>query len=256
MKKLNFIAVLLLILCSCNESRKKETSEKKKVIQKEEYYELSGYRYRMRIENGNEQTESLPIVLVLHSMGSGPDQYINRVNSLDVPARIIYLEAPYKYESGFTFFKVDPVNYYELEFIEKRKELLNETNKLANFIIQIVEKYQPSKKPVIIGASQGGDLSFMIALKHPRLISASLPLLSTLDEVTKQEINTTQTYPLIRVFHGQDDSVVSIQSTQNNVEDLKQKKLDIELITIPNCDHQITELMKEKYISQIRNIIK
>lgn len=221
-----------------------------------EYYELGSFRYKMNVENATEKLDSLPLVIVMHSMGSTPDTYKERVKDFKIPVRIIYVEGTYNYGDGYSFFPLKPINYYEMPHEEKHNSLVQETEKIADFIRAANSKYKPIKNPVVIGASQGGDLSYMIGIKNPELISAAFPLLATLDEVTKQTLNKKKQFKPIRVFHGQDDSVVSITSVRKHVKDLQENNLDIELFEYEDCDHQITKLMKEQYIEEISKLLR
>lgn len=258
MKLTHHLLILCLIFIACSSNRINDSKvvpvQKNEVIKKASYY-LEGYQYKMVIENQHIAKTELPIVVVLHSMGSTPEKYKQRVNNFDIPCRLIYVAAPYRFEDGYTFFQVEPTNYYELSMEEKHKVISTETLKLSQFIKAITLKYKSPLKPVVIGASQGGDLSYMMSVQYPELISGAFPLLAVLDEkIMQSEIKRAKRKP-VRIFHGKNDSVVSIDSVRKQVNFLRNNNFDVRLFEYEDCDHQLTKKTKEDYIAEISKII-
>ena len=138
----------------------------------------------------------------------------------------------------------------------KHRVITEEAFKLSKFIASITSKYSPNKKPLLIGASQGGDLSYFIALKYPQHISAAFPLLATLDEQLMQEPLEVNTYPPIRVYHGKEDAVVKIENVKNQTLYLEENNVDVELNIYENCGHQITDQMKAEFKKEITKLLK
>lgn len=258
MKYLYLIGLAIgLLACSAQKNNSENTiKQKTQEHASNGYYTLSGYQYKIVAENESASQSELPILIVMHSAGSTPDVYRERVRDLGIPIRIIYLQAPHAYKDGYTFFRLEPDNYYELDNAGKHEVISQETERLSTFISLVTEKYQPSMKPLVMGASQGGDLSYMLAIKYPELISGAIPLLATLDKkVMDGTVKVKHRVP-VKVFHGVDDSVVSIDDVRAQVAYLKSNKLDVELYEIKNCDHQITQEMIDGFKQQITEILK
>lgn len=249
--------VVALIACSSKKKNLENTiTQETQELISDGYYELGSYQYRMVVENESNSQSELPLLIVMHSAGSTPDIYRERVRDLGFPTRIIYLQAPHAFENGFTFFRFEPDNYYELDKEGKHEVILKETERLSTFISLVTKRYQPSMKPLVMGASQGGDLSYMLAIKYPELISGAIPLLATLDEkLMDSDFNVDHRVP-VKVYHGVDDSVVSIDDARSQVAYLNSNNLDIELIEIKGCDHQITQEMIDGFKQQISEILR
>lgn len=109
--------------------------------------------------------------------------------------------------------------------------------------------YTPKKKPVVIGASQGGDLSYVIAIRYGTLISGSFPLLATVDE---RIINSSlaKSAP-IDSYHGEDDPIVPVATAKQHIERLKKSGYKAKLRTYKGVRHDVPKLMQADYIKKI-----
>ncbi len=223
----------------------------------EELSELEGVKYLEVTKNQTKQSPKLPLVIALHWMGATPKDFVGFVSAFKVPVRILFVQAPYTYESGYSFFEIEPANYYELGPQEKNRAILKEAGKLSKFIAAATKKYDPPIKPVIIGASQGGDLSYIFATKYKHLISTACPLLATLDQElmqsTGQQIDCSVP---IQVFHGTNDSVVSIESVRSQVNYLKTRNCQVTLNVYAGCGHEISKEMQQDYMNYIHQVIQ
>lgn len=138
---------------------------------------------------------------------------------------------------------------------KRHEEIKKESLKMAEFIKAAYKKYKPIKKPVIIGASQGGDISCMTGIYYPELVSAVFPFLAVLDAQTmKTPIQNVESISF-KIFHGKEDSVVPIELVRRQKQFLAKNGLISELFEIDNCGHQITNEMKMAYMSEIRKIL-
>lgn len=209
---------------------------------------LAGYCYEQFVVNAAPDAEALPVVIALHWSTSTPTEFQTHVRGLQQPARVIMPQGPYPKKAGFSFYPASP-NYYELPADEKMPRMLHETDKLSAFITAVSRKYPSPVKPVLMGASQGGDLSYAIAIRDPDKISLSVPLLATIDErlIGKAPASAVD----VRAFHGADDRIVPLADAGRHVAALANAGYDARLRAYPEIGHDIAADMQHDYLLTI-----
>ena len=209
---------------------------------------LAGYCYEQFVTNAAHNTEALPIVIALHWSTSTPAEFQTHVRGLQQPARVVMPQGPYPKKAGFSFYPASP-NYYELPADEKMPRMLHEADRLSAFITAVSKKYPSPLKPVLIGASQGGDLSYAIAIHDPGKISLSIPLLATIDErlIGKAPAGAVA----VRAFHGADDKIVPLADAARHVAALAGAGHDARLRAYPGTGHDIPADMQRDYLLTI-----
>ena len=231
---------LLLLLFSAAAAKAQPQTELK---------ELAGYKYKQQLVNTDKAEARLPIVIGIHWSTSTPDEFAQYLTGIKKPARLILLQGQYPKRAGFSYFPSEPKNYYDLPADEKMSVLLQEAEKLSRFIEEITKLYNPSKKPFIIGASQGGDLSYVTAIRYSHLISRAFPLLATMDNriIAKAPKSSVP----IDVFHGTADPIVSFATVQEHVRMLEKNGYKVKLHSYKDIKHDISDQMQNDYIELI-----
>nr|WP_294938712.1 dienelactone hydrolase family protein [uncultured Flavobacterium sp.] len=217
--------------------------------------QLEGFYYKEVLVNAETTTQNLPVIIALHWMRSNPEEFAQYVDSFKNPVRILLVEGNYPYKEGFSFYPTSPDNYYKMPDDDKMKVLLNESDKLAKFIKAATILYPSDKKPIIIGASQGGDLSYMIGIRYNNLISLSCPLLATIDNRIITKIKSKTVAPII-AFHGEDDPIVNVSTAENHIKLLKKNGYTAKINTYKGVKHDISEKMESDYIRLISTFLK
>jgi phospholipase/carboxylesterase len=218
--------------------------------------ELSGYKYVHSVINADSSATGLPIIIGLHWSGSTPGEFSTFLTGITKPARLILVQAPYPHRSGFSFFIRQPKDYYQLPADEKMTILLEEGEKLSRFIEAITALYKPAIKPVIIGASQGGDLSYVMGIRYNGLISQSCPLLATMDNrIIITAKGSAEGIARIDAFHGTADPIVNIDTARQHIHLLKKNGFKAKLHTYKNITHDIPGSMKKDYSNLIDKIL-
>jgi phospholipase/carboxylesterase len=223
-------------------------------VQSQELHELSEYKYKDTTINANSNENGLPIIIGLHWRGSTPDEFGKYLKDLKTPVRLILLQGQYPDdEVNYSFFKIVPTDYYTLPTDEKMKILLEEGEKLSKFIKAVTLKYKPTKKPVIIGASQGGDLSYVIGVRYNNLVSLSCPLLATMDNRIIKPLSKKSQKQIskIEVFHGITDKIVLIDTVKQHIQVLKDNKFKVNLHSYEDNTHSISNKMMNEFTELI-----
>lgn len=218
---------------------------------------LAGYRYLERTENAKADAKKLPLVIGLHWSSSTPREFGEFLSGFSGPVRIILLEGPYEHpRGGRSFYVRQPVSYYDLNADEKMGQLLNEAEKLGKFIKAATALYSPKKKPVVIGASQGGDLSYLAAIRYGSFITAAFPLLATFDERILIDSGRSKKQAPIFVYHGDEDPIVNIADVKGHVKALAGYGYKVQLNEFSGTKHDITPDMKKTYVKDIDKVLK
>ncbi|MDG3581828.1 alpha/beta hydrolase [Galbibacter pacificus] len=208
--------------------------------------ELIGYKFKHIVVNTDLSDTRIPIIIGLHWKGSTPNEFSKFLTGFDFPVRLILVQGQYpSYQGYFSFFRIIPNSYYTLPKDEKMELLLTEGEKRSKFIKSIISKYKPGKKPVIIGASQGEDLAYVIGVRCNNLISLSCPLFTTLDNrIIKPQIKPTQkSLARIEIFHGIENNIVPIERVKQYFQLLKDNNYDVNLHVYKDVSHDIPDEM-------------
>jgi phospholipase/carboxylesterase len=212
--------------------------------------QLAGYSYKQVVVNADSSAAGLPLVIGLHWSGSTPEEFEKYLAGLKSPARLVLVEASHPHKSGFSFFRRQPQDYYRLPEDEKMAALLAEGEKMSRFIAEATALYRPKIKPVVIGASQGGDLSYVIGARYNHLISLSCPLLATMDDRIVGSSTLENPAP-IEIFHGTADPIVPLAAAQRHAAALKKNGFSVKLRTYQNIGHDISDAMRADYVKLI-----
>lgn len=108
----------------------------------------------------------------------------------------------------------------------------------------------PMKDIVVTGFSQGGMLSFALAVRHPDKVGTALPLGGALPtNLRPQQKGATK----IRAFHGEIDNVVPLAPTNEAVQQLENQGWDVTLKTYPSVGHTVPRPMQVDYLKALQS---
>lgn len=169
-------------------------------------------------------------IVILHSMRSTPEEYeaIFKPWVEGLPVRLVLPHGEPHERGGFTWF---PPEYY--------KDPAAQVEIVAEVAGRIAS--EADGKIIVTGASQGGDLAFALAVLHPELVVAALPMLALFpSEIWPQ--NPTGVPP-IHAFHGEADPIVGIDTVRAAADGLRKRGVPFELHAFPGVDHDLPEQM-------------
>lgn len=208
--------------------------------------ELAGFTY-LEVTTGDASPEdALPIIVGLHYMTGSPETSRDDYGGLAFPARLIFPAGPYRSDNGYSWF---PDGYYEWEASRQAEVTLAVAEKLAAFISQLVALRPTVGKPIVTGYSQGGDLSYVLALRHPELIRAALPMGARLPEAWRPARLSVPAddAPSVYIFHGLEDAIVPVPAARAAAAFLEGLGFSVELREYPDTGHGYPEAMRSDY---------
>jgi phospholipase/carboxylesterase len=228
------LALALLVTGGCNGCAR---SEGARLVAAARHDEAAGIRFIEVLTGGASTTETLPLVVVLHGRGGRPETIVQRtgLTSLPVRARLI---APYGLDphgDGFTWF---PGGTDEAALGEHVRRV---SDRLAAMIDEIVRLRPTAGKPIVTGFSQGGMLSFSLAVLHPEAVRAAFPVSGVLLRPLWPSAWPAGTdKPRIHAFHGTADDMLLIDWARPGVKRLAEIGLPVELTEYPGEGHTIS----------------
>ena len=176
-------------------------------------------------------------MIALHGLGDTPEKFLTLFKSPPLNARVIALEGWRPYHSGYTWF---PFPAYGTDRERQLHLSVQESaERVRGTIAELTRRFPTRGLPIVTGFSQGGMLSFYLALQHPEILSAALPIAGSFSILAVTD-TSTQSVPII-AFHGKSDTRVPYETTHTNIERLKEQGAPIKLYSYPSLGHQLNE---------------
>ena len=202
--------------------------------------EAAGIRYLERVTGGADTNERLPLVIAIHGLGDRPESFVRLFDRIDGRMRIIVPFGTTPHGDGFSWFplaRLDP------------QKLAEGTGRAADGLAAMlaeVERARPTRgRPIVTGFSQGGMLSFTLAVKHPERVGEALPLAGLLaPPLYPTTLPMGKVAPKVQAFHGDADSIVPMSGAKETVRALVAAGFSAELTTYPGVEHTVSGSMR------------
>ena len=158
-------------------------------------------------------TAKTPILFILHGYGSNEEDLFSFIPTLPEEWLVVSFRAPRntQYE-GFSWYDIDFMDEEKFINTEQAKESLDA---LLQNIMQITNRYGLTENEThLCGFSQGGILSYGLALQNPQLFSKVACMSCYPDEKILTNIVKDKTQlQNLRFFisHGTDDAVIPLE---------------------------------------------
>ena len=209
--------------------------------------------YLEYLSAGADTKEKLPVVLAIHGLGDSPGNYIGLYETLPIEARIIAPRAPTSYGPGFSWFSI------RIPFRANKSlgEGIGAAADLIGNLIDWLSVNVPMKgKPVVTGFSQGGMISFAVAVRHPEKIRAAIPVSGAIPpSLLEGKPPLASKSVVIRALHGDVDDMVPIEPARKTVSLLREKGWDAQLKEYPGRGHTIDDSMQSDLFGLIKAAI-
>jgi len=212
------------------------------------YQQAAGFNYLEMVKGSG---TDLPVIIAFHFSSSKPVDAIAEYDSLKIPVRIIAPRGNFRKRDGYSYF---PSDYYSKDSLTQMTLARQTLDSVAVFVKTIGEKYKA--KPIVAGFSQGGDLSFLLAVYYPGLIRAAFPLAGFIhhqrwNDATK---HTQKSVP-IYMYQGDADKIINVDFSRREVAALK-PFFAISLTTYPGLGHDFSPAMMRDYAETMRRILQ
>lgn len=155
--------------------------------------------------------ENPPLLLLLHGVGSNEQDLFSFAQDLPGKYLVISVRAPYILgEGSYAWYEVNFVNGKPQINAEQEK---NSRNVLVKFLEDLKSKHQFDEKQVFLcGFSQGGIMSYSLALTRPDIIKGIAVMSGRLLDEVKPSIKQSKELQNLQVHisHGTEDNVLGV----------------------------------------------
>lgn len=207
--------------------------------------------YEERLTAGATADEVLPMIVAIHGMGDRPENFASLLEDLPFKARVILPRAPSTYSRGYSWYVVR----WKAKTPESRADsILAGLDQLVGFVSELRRTKPTRGKPVVLGFSQGGVLSFQAALRYPDVFALAMPLAGRIPRALFPE-TPCLTSPPIRALHGRDDHLFPVPDTEAAVAQLRSLGCDVTLQIYDGVKHKLNHVMKAEIYRLLRDAL-
>jgi len=191
------------------------------------------------------------MLVAVHGLGDSPQGFATMWKELPVAARIILPQAPQPYGRGYSWFSMDE------DDAQRAASLHEDAGLLVELISSLREARPTIGRPVLTGFSQGGMLTFAVAVLYPRSLEAAFPVGGLLpmgllqSGLVRSGSPSTVRYPAIVAFHGDNDTRVPISRARDTIDALSAWGVQARLREYPGVGHAISARMRRELFEAI-----
>lgn len=201
---------------------------------------------------GAHAQDSLPMIVAIHGLGDKPENWLDFFSEFPVAARIILPRAPERWGEGGSWFAYPPKSIDDLA-----KGVALAGDRVAAAILDL-EKSRPTKgRAIVTGFSQGGFVSYDLAVHHADVIAAAFPMSGALPAplAPANESEAKAAAPIFAV-HGDADPIVPIQMDRSGVAKITALGGRATLQEFPRVQHTVTPAMKRAIADRIEALAR
>lgn len=206
--------------------------------------------YRVELTGGAQADETLPMVIALHGLGDRPENFVGVFRGFDTKARVVAPRGLSEHGQGFSWF---PISVRKRDPERVAPGVRRAADAIAEAVSELVGRHPTAGKPIVCGFSQGGMLSFTLAVHHGERFALAIPLAGWLPPPLIPE--SIGTVPRIFALHGSEDSVLPLEATQLSVSHLKRLGVDVELREYAGVGHSLSPAMRAAFHAAIERQI-
>ncbi|NVB42910.1 prolyl oligopeptidase family serine peptidase [Pseudenhygromyxa sp. WMMC2535] len=210
--------------------------------------EAAGVHYLEYLTGGAQAGDTLPMIIAIHGLGDSPQGFVGLFEGFDQPARVILPQGLDAYEPGWSWF---PVRARDADIEGLAQGIAKAADALAPAVEALTKTYPTAGEPIVTGFSQGGMLSFTLAVRHGELFSAAFPVGGWLPPPLWPQSSPGPDSPPILAFHGDADRAVSFAPTQEAVAALDKLGYEVELRPYPGVGHAIPPAMRAELMAAL-----
>lgn len=204
---------------------------------------------------GNAEAEDeLPMIVAIHGLGDDPRNFAALFETFPEPARLILPRGVDPTEGGgWSWF---PIRARSADVEALAAGIGASADKIAKAIEVLAEEKPTRGRPIVTGFSQGGMLSFAVAVQHPEVAEVVVPVGGWLPPPMWPEKLTGDRYPQTLALHGTADNAVRYEPTKESVEHLQKLGFPIELRSYEGVQHVITPEIRRDLFDRLVDAVK
>lgn len=210
--------------------------------------EIGGLHYLEHMTGGARSGERVPMIVALHAMDGDPAGLLPLLSRYRRRARIIL---PYGHPSGGMYFWYPSVREDVAAHLVTR-----EADRIAAALAALVAARPTVGKPLLTGFSQGGIMTFALALIHPAALAAAFPISGLLPTSLYPSSALSSrprpaTLPPVVAFHGASDLAVPTRGARASIAELQRAGYTAELREYAGVEHDISDEEQSEILERI-----
>lgn len=195
--------------------------------------------------------DPLPLVVMLHGRGNRPRVPKGPLDA-SLPFRMFIPQAPDPLGDGFTWLAVPTLDPNTQLFTSSLSARIDQ---LAPVIDEFRQTRPTLGKPILVGFSQGGIMTFALATRFPQQFGAAFPMAGWLPPELYPEPKKGRTFPYIFAQHGGADNVVPTERGRQTVKALRTRGLAVDYREFPGVGHIVSAEMSDDVRRAVRRIL-
>ncbi len=200
--------------------------------------EIAGVHYLEYMTGGARPDERVPMIVALHPMGGDPADFLQLLRRYRRRARIIL---PYGHPTGGMYIWYDSVREDVAAPV-----VMREADRIATALAALAAARPTVGKPLVTGFSQGGIMTFALAVTHPEALAAAFPIGGLLPPSLYPSAALSSgprpaTLPPIVAFHGASDQAVPTRGSRASIAELRRAGYTAELREYAGVEHDISD---------------
>jgi phospholipase/carboxylesterase len=196
---------------------------------------------------GAKTSDKVPLILAIHGFGDRPEAFSGIFNGLSARARIVLPYGLSSHGDGFSWFPLSRLDPKALA-----EATTHAANELATLLVDLEQSRPIQGKPIVTGFSQGGMLSFTLAVLHPERIGVALPIAGLLaPALIPSSWPMGKVAPPVHAFHGDADDRVPIAEARDTVLALSKVGFAVTLSEYPNVRHSVSPEMRRDWMAAV-----
>ena len=210
--------------------------------------EIAGVRYLEHMTGGARPDERVPLIVALHPMGGDPAYFLQLLGRYRRRARLIL---PYGHPYGGMYIWYDSVRDDVAAPLVTR-----EADRIAAALAALVAARPTVGKPLVTGFSQGGIMTFALAVTHPEALAAAFPIGGLLPpslypSAALSSEPRSATLPPVAAFHGASDLAVPTEGARASIAELRRAGYTAELREYAGVEHDISDEEQKEILERI-----
>ena len=210
--------------------------------------EIAGVRYLEHMTGGARPDERVPMIVGLHPMGGDPADFLHVLRRYRRRARLIL---PYGHPSGGMY-----VWYNSVRDDVAAPVVTGETDRIAAALVALVAARPTVGKPLVTGFSQGGIMTFALAVTHPDALAGAFPIGGLLPPSLYPSAALSSqprpaTLPPVMAFHGASDLAVPTEGARASIAELRSAGYTAELREYVGVEHDISDEEEGEILERI-----
>ena len=236
------LAFLVVICCACTFPKSK--TENQNAFKREHFIQdKDTLPYRILLPKNFDVNKKYPLILFLHGSGErgsdnelqlthGSNLFLDENNRDAYPSIVVFPQCAEN--KLWTNVKNGRDGYKEVENFPKEIKPNLPLSLVEGLIIELTDTYNLDQNKLYVGGlSIGGMGTFELVHRNPELFAAAFPVCGGAHPEIAEEIKNTPLW----IFHGDSDSVVPSELSQEMYKALKTLNADVKISIYPNVGH-------------------